>query len=575
MGNRKHTGERPFQCHCSRRFSRLDNLRQHAQTVHVNEEIPMDSLAATGTRFQRQIRTDRVARPAGGRSRASTAGSQGSHHRGHGRNLSASSIGSNASTISRDDSRKRPPPLIMANDPSRARLSLDVLRTQPSTPPGQTSFFRDSSEGVSTPTSTTYSTGQNSPGYGSSLGSPVSTNRNSGYWGDRGHSRRLSVPSGPKPFQSPQGHLHGGSPYLSPLASSQASGFSNLSSSFGSPVNESHRFVTREAAEAELRRRTWHPTPHNYTNFSRPGISGANFSRPATSGLSYYQTPDAPHPSYAPNATAAASGSQTLPGIASFDPPPQPATPPPRGPSPMQIDQLVAQPAALAGRQFEPRTGPAKGHASWDMSLHQNLTRLDIRGNPLPQETHAWSQAPPRSYEAGRITASASHQPPLQMAPATHQDGSQRSGDQFDHPGASSARAKRQGWYAGPPLNPVTSHPRVSPGESTGSEGVPKTPSTPAVDHELSIRHSNGFVESIPRQAGPAAAHHVSQRSQLPQLHRLTMQVFTGDKPQQQSWPLPSSRSTQQYDQAKDTEMSGLDVLVAAATREENAASRA
>ncbi|KAI4710494.1 uncharacterized protein J4E92_003867 [Alternaria infectoria] len=56
---RKHTGERPFQCHCSRRFSRLDNLRQHAQTVHVNEDIPSESLAATGTRFQRQIRTDR------------------------------------------------------------------------------------------------------------------------------------------------------------------------------------------------------------------------------------------------------------------------------------------------------------------------------------------------------------------------------------------------------------------------------------------------------------------------------------------------------------------------------------
>ncbi|KAL1793947.1 hypothetical protein ACET3X_007368 [Alternaria dauci] len=56
---RKHTGERPFQCHCSRRFSRLDNLRQHAQTVHINEDIPSESLAATGTRFQRQIRTDR------------------------------------------------------------------------------------------------------------------------------------------------------------------------------------------------------------------------------------------------------------------------------------------------------------------------------------------------------------------------------------------------------------------------------------------------------------------------------------------------------------------------------------
>ncbi|KAF2148083.1 WD40 repeat-like protein [Myriangium duriaei CBS 260.36] len=39
---RKHTGERPFQCHCGRRFSRLDDLRQHAQAVHVNEEISGD-----------------------------------------------------------------------------------------------------------------------------------------------------------------------------------------------------------------------------------------------------------------------------------------------------------------------------------------------------------------------------------------------------------------------------------------------------------------------------------------------------------------------------------------------------
>lgn len=51
---RKHTGERPFQCHCTRRFSRLDNLRQHAQNVHLDDEIPKESLAATGTRFQLQ-----------------------------------------------------------------------------------------------------------------------------------------------------------------------------------------------------------------------------------------------------------------------------------------------------------------------------------------------------------------------------------------------------------------------------------------------------------------------------------------------------------------------------------------
>ena len=34
---RKHTGERPFACHCGKQFSRLDNLRQHAQTVHSDK----------------------------------------------------------------------------------------------------------------------------------------------------------------------------------------------------------------------------------------------------------------------------------------------------------------------------------------------------------------------------------------------------------------------------------------------------------------------------------------------------------------------------------------------------------
>lgn len=34
---RKHTGERPFQCHCQKTFSRLDNLRQHCQTVHSDK----------------------------------------------------------------------------------------------------------------------------------------------------------------------------------------------------------------------------------------------------------------------------------------------------------------------------------------------------------------------------------------------------------------------------------------------------------------------------------------------------------------------------------------------------------
>lgn len=34
---RKHTGEKPFKCHCGRQFSRLDNVRQHAGTVHADQ----------------------------------------------------------------------------------------------------------------------------------------------------------------------------------------------------------------------------------------------------------------------------------------------------------------------------------------------------------------------------------------------------------------------------------------------------------------------------------------------------------------------------------------------------------
>ena len=136
---RKHTGERPFQCHCNRRFSRLDNLRQHAQTVHVNEEIPTDSLAATGTRFQRQIRTDRVRQ--GPRPRSGTMSSTGSHSRGHSRNLSASSIGSTSSNYSTvTEAKRRPPPLLMANDSSRPKLGLEPPNTPPTSVPRRTAL---------------------------------------------------------------------------------------------------------------------------------------------------------------------------------------------------------------------------------------------------------------------------------------------------------------------------------------------------------------------------------------------------------------------------------------------------
>ncbi|KAJ7199438.1 hypothetical protein GGX14DRAFT_373094 [Mycena pura] len=56
---RKHTGERPFTCHCSKQFSRLDNLRQHAQTVHADKaalnEAMMRDLASLHASMTGQV----------------------------------------------------------------------------------------------------------------------------------------------------------------------------------------------------------------------------------------------------------------------------------------------------------------------------------------------------------------------------------------------------------------------------------------------------------------------------------------------------------------------------------------
>jgi len=508
--HRKHTGERPFQCHCARRFSRLDNLRQHAQTVHVNEEIPGDSLAATGTRFQRQIRTERV-RPPGHRSRASTIGSQGSHGRGHSRNLSSSSIGSTVSNVSeREEPRRRPPPLIMANDSAaRARLTLDTMRSPPGTPPNQyRSYSNQSPGGFSTPISATFSTGPGSPNNGSSLGSPISTvSRNVGLFGGRAPSRRLSVPSGANPFQSPHGNTYP-PPYLSPLASSTASTFSHNGSAYASPTSSNYSFSRRDSAaaiEAEWRRRTWHPSTYSA------------YPRPATSGLSYYQTPDAPQPSFSPQAVTAAGQTQRLPGIESFDNVQhRPSTPQRRGPSPMQID-TPSRPPIFPGPVEHSTSGPdnRRGHASWDMSLHRNLTRLDIaNGTPL-KDAGIWGQQTIAEIQNAALRPGIAFptQPHTQVAPVTiHQHAQRRPEEphyQSQPAPVTPKKTKRHGWYNGPLPNTQQAYlQRTSPEDSSSSEGVP-TPSTSSLEYHPSIVHSNGYIESNHVGVAAAAAHNV------------------------------------------------------------------
>lgn len=470
---RKHTGERPFQCHCSRRFSRLDNLRQHAQTVHVNEEIPGDSLAATGTRFQRQIRTDRV-RPQG-RARSGTAGSQGTHSRGHSRNLSSSSITSATSTYSQpQEIRRRPPPLAMANDGSaRARLTLDTMPMPdaPSTPPGQI----HGGPGLST--SSPY-TPSNYFSAGSAGGAHVvsAVSHAPGFWDGRTAARRLSMPNGANPFSQHPVNAH-----PSYVGSTAPIAYSSSGSGVASPASSNYSHPRDEniaAADAEMRRRTWHPSTYS------------GYSRPATSGLSHYQTPEMLQPPF--DTGNSAEQPTRLPGIESFDKvvsQHRPMTPPVRRPSPMQIDSHPGPPAGYtfgggfnyarpAVRPAPPVSGPGhrRGHVSWDMSLHTNLTGLNLRDNPQ-RDASSWSQQTMAEIRnVGANPRSAYHHPP--------------------QPGSSMPAPEYRGNPGhGPPGEwPQGRHSRTSPEDSSSSEGV-HTPSTASLEYHPAIVHNNGYIE--------------------------------------------------------------------------------
>ncbi|KAI1210096.1 uncharacterized protein F4807DRAFT_69629 [Annulohypoxylon truncatum] len=456
---RKHTGERPFQCHCSRRFSRLDNLRQHAQTVHVNEDIPIDSLAATGTRFQRQIRTDRVRQP--GRARASTAGSMGTPTRGHAKSLSTSSISSVGSTFStREDVRRRPPPLVMA-DP-RSRLSIETYHG----PESAYSYRPPSPSDFSTPTSATFSTGQNSPRWGSAIASPSSSHQRpqSMYGGHRTPGRRLSVPSGGIPFQSPHGAALGRPTFgPGPVNTSNPGAFSPTSSLLGSPTSSVFSSRRESTSQTEdWRRRTWHPDSTNFNTVNSSRLS--NVVTP-----SQFQSPvAAPSPLAAPPQQSTAL---RLPGIESFGPlPHRPVSPPRRNPSPMIVDSEVSHPPALLPAAHSGDSDERRNTANWDMGLHRGLTRLDITSNnPPPADiARTWAREANHAVEAEvervRINPPTvrfnepvvmESRPPVatSLPRAYHQH-------TMSAPLVNTAReTKRRGWYNGP----VTVHADAPP----------------------------------------------------------------------------------------------------------------
>ncbi|KAF2853962.1 hypothetical protein T440DRAFT_295157 [Plenodomus tracheiphilus IPT5] len=571
---RKHTGERPFQCHCSRRFSRLDNLRQHAQTVHVNEDIPLESLAATGTRFQRQIRTDRV-RPPGNRSRANTLGSTGGHSRGHSRNLSSSSITSTMSSISvlqSPDARRRPPPLAMASDSgARARLTLNTMEAYNpplmGSPGPQIVEYDAQSNAPTTPQSASFPMGASSPvRFGSVMQSPASTTSRPVSWaGPPPPGRRLSTSSNSNPFSGPPGQ--GPPSYMTPLQSSGAPAFSGQSSAYASPTASNFSESRRDSnADADWRRRTWHPG--TYTG-----------PRPATSGLGYHQTPDAPRPSY--TSQPAASQTTRLPGIESFDYAPPPPSLPRRQPSPMQID---APSRPLTYHSPGSSHGPIRGHQK-RTSISWEIDRLKIGSPNSPREPWGQYSASPAQPSNGRPTTAphgyfSSQRQPM-SAPQPIQIPSISSPRTSQEQPATPRKNKRQAWYNGPLAQPQRTLQRTSPEDSSSSEGIP-TPGTMS-EHHPAIVHSNGYVEVQPvgarveehkrtQSASIMERPHPLNAPQSPQYQHFHNHTLSSSsyRPQREpergaaTFGLPSPQN-------KDNDMRRLEALVAVATGERQA----
>jgi hypothetical protein len=301
---------------------------------------------------------------------------------------------------------------MMANDPSgRAKLTLDTMASPPRTPPNQIQGYSGQSPGASffTPTSAAanYSTvpgGEVSSPY---FVSPASST--SGYWGDRVTPRRLSFPSGVRPFDMPQPATY--PPPYSRAAPPHGTSFGAEQNIFASPSSAK---PADESMESDWRRRTWHP-------------SSPSTFRPGTSGLWFSQTTSESGP-------PAASQPPRLPGIESFDQVTQrPSTPPRRQPTPMQVDQPSAPPPAAGAQSFDsassfhpqeavrrsgpPVSGPGhrRGAASIDTTLQRTLTKLDLHGEPS-NDAPSWTRHSAGDFEQRQVV-NAPHPGSMQAVP--------------------------------------------------------------------------------------------------------------------------------------------------------------
>lgn len=350
------------------------------------------------------------------------------------------------------DTRRRPPPLVMASDP-RSRMSLESYRSGVDS----SYSYRPQSPGdFSTPTSATFSTAQSSPRWPSGMGSPSSSHSRSHSMytpDDRTPGRRLSVPSGVPPMQSPQGPPPGRLSFGPALVnSSNVGAFSPpanghfAASPSGSSTAWSHRRDSASSGTADdaWRRRTWHPDSRSL-NGQQPGLS-------AVANQSAAQ-PNPPPPIANPSSP---QSNMRLPGIESFDPIiHRPPTPPRGRTSPMAVDSEPSQrrtmpPGIMDAVPIDDR----RNLNMYDASLQRGINRLDIGHRTPPRDSAgSWATEANKAVQA-QAERMQSHvrfeEPPREQyntasaARSLHQH--TMSAPSF----ATSRESKRHGWYHGP-----------------------------------------------------------------------------------------------------------------------------
>lgn len=458
----------------------------------------------------------------------------------------------------------------MAGEP-RARFSQEMY-PRPESPAGQYQY-RPHSPGFSTPTSATFSTGQNSPRWGASgIQSPMSSHsRTASLYGHRTPGRRLSVPSAGNPFQSPHGNSYGPPSALTPLSSNMGS-FSPSSSIMPSPTTSttgsiwSRRESMTSSSDEAWRRRTWHPDTNTGFTSRLQVVTTPN----------YYSNGPPPQPQSVLPSNAPPLQPMRLPGIESFDPlPPRPTTPVRRQPSPMMLDAPSRETQAV-----EQQTNERPSSQHWDMGINRNLNRLDLaQGTPPSDAASSWASEANRAVQAQAEQARA--QPTVRFEESPYSARAQTNRAFHQHttsaPPITPRESKRHGWYHGPVTvqnrGPVQ---RTSPADSSSSEGA--APGTPGSSHVIeihpSIVHANGWVENRNGNAIGSMHHHQDPREPAPNGYA-TYHRQNGPEGSYTYTPANSQgqiHHQHQVPKSTDSNMLRLEALVAVATSEENAA---